>query len=191
MAYRQATSLPSRGGEWSFKKCVSRKILAKFQGSRRLEFFFDAFLESRFFCKAKKLSKGLELAEKISVLHLPFDTPPSGLCKQLLWSSHSQCKQEIWHLNLHVNFWWQYGLLWSLHVIGRHLNRSLCSILPNTRVCTDKCFFSEPLSGIFTKLICGDRSWQRKLLGTMLITWHGTKARIRKTCSDYDWGTMF
>lgn len=37
-----------RGGEWSFKKCVPRKILAKFQGSRRPEFFFDAFSESRF-----------------------------------------------------------------------------------------------------------------------------------------------
>ncbi len=34
--------------EWSFKKCVSRKILAKFQGSRRPEVFFDPFSESRF-----------------------------------------------------------------------------------------------------------------------------------------------
>ncbi len=29
-------------------KTVCRKILAKFQGSRHLNFFFDAFLQSRF-----------------------------------------------------------------------------------------------------------------------------------------------
>ncbi len=56
--------ISTRGSEWSFKKCVSRKILARFQGSRCLEFSFDAFLESRFFLQGLK---GLGFAEKILV----------------------------------------------------------------------------------------------------------------------------
>lgn len=39
-------SLFYSAGEWFFKKYLSRKILAKFRGSRHLEFFFDVLSES-------------------------------------------------------------------------------------------------------------------------------------------------
>ncbi len=46
------TSLARGGGGGLIKKkLVSCNILAKFQGSRRLEFFFDTFSESRFLLK--------------------------------------------------------------------------------------------------------------------------------------------
>jgi len=60
-------SYNARGGEWSFKKSGSRKILAEFQGSRSLvfsadlrsrslDFFRNAVSESRFLRRVRSRS---------------------------------------------------------------------------------------------------------------------------------------
>jgi len=86
------TATIGRGGEWSFKKSGSRKILAEFQGSRSLVFLADLRSRSRnFFRNVQKsqISRSRNLKrEKLSVSQrktlvstsrkvsiLPFATP--------------------------------------------------------------------------------------------------------------------